>query len=130
MTQAMLAAAVHAARVVNLCATQLLNSCGERLCCPCLGAQEPLPKGGIGVVLKTSYDADTFGCSIVRFCHQDSPSHYACVQGKRMSMAVGTPGPYCHAAQTRLTRPIVQNNRSITHYVTHRSLLSCALSYA
>ena len=42
--------------------------------------------GGIGVVLKTSYDADTCGCSIVRFCHQGSPSHYACIQGTMIEL--------------------------------------------
>jgi len=45
--------------------------------------------GGIGVVLKTSYDADTYGCSIVRFCHQDSPSHYACIQGTMIELTFG-----------------------------------------
>jgi hypothetical protein len=43
--------------------------------------QEVLPKGGIGVVLKTSYEPDTFGCSIVRFCHKHSPAYCAAIKG-------------------------------------------------
>ena len=45
--------------------------------------QEVLPKGGIGVVLKTSYEPDTFGCSIVRFCHKHSPAYCAAIKGSQ-----------------------------------------------
>ena len=48
--------------------------------------QEVLPKGGIGVVLKTSYEPDTFGCSIVRFCHKHSPAYCAGLKGLQSDM--------------------------------------------
>ena len=97
--------------------------------------QEVLQKGGIGLVLKTSYDADTCGCSIVRFCHENSPSHCAAVKGVCLCMRVCLNSP--HAAMILLTMNhsviliacllIFSNlpNVSNTHLFVWASLQSC-----
>ena len=61
--------------------------------------QTDLPPGGIGVVLKTSYEHDTLGCSVVRFCYKNSPAQNAAVQAGDAIMAIDdTP---CHSISTQ-----------------------------